>query len=73
MIPVRLYPYYLLAKLYLDMGLTEKACEMAEIVRNKTPKVESNAVTEMREELKNICSENVVRNESIDDENFDMQ
>jgi hypothetical protein len=34
------------------MGLSGKACEMAEIVLTKEPKVDSQAVREMREEMK---------------------
>lgn len=49
--PSRLYPYYLLAKLYAEMGLRDKAREMAKIVLTKEPKVDSQAVREMREEL----------------------
>lgn len=50
--PSRLYPYYLLAKLYAQMGLQSSAREMAMIVLTKEPKVDSQAVREMREELK---------------------
>jgi tetratricopeptide (TPR) repeat protein len=57
MLPSRLYPYYLLAKLYEEMELPEQACEMAKIVQTKEPKVDSNAVNEMREEMKKICIE----------------
>lgn len=56
MVPNRLYPYYLLAKLYVDMGLPNQACEMAKIVQTKEQKVNSQAVIEMREEMEKICT-----------------
>jgi tetratricopeptide (TPR) repeat protein len=52
LVPNRLYPHYLLAKLYYEMGLTEKAETEANIVLTKAPKVDSKAIEEMREELK---------------------
>ncbi len=57
MVPNRLYPYYLLAKLYVEMELHDQACEMAKIVLTKEPKIESQAVIEMREEMEKICTE----------------
>jgi len=54
-VPSRLYPYYLLAKLYDEMGDREKVCKMAELIQLKEAKVHSMAVNEMREELKSIC------------------
>jgi tetratricopeptide (TPR) repeat protein len=51
LVPTRLYPHYLLAKLYHEMGLKEKAEAETDIVLTKPPKVESIAVKEMREEL----------------------
>jgi tetratricopeptide (TPR) repeat protein len=53
-VPHRLYPWYLLCKLYAEMGLLEKAAETAEIVLTKEPKVQSLAVKEMREEVKEL-------------------
>lgn len=57
-IPERLYPYYLLAKLYTEPGFLnkEKAKQMATIVVTKPPKVHSKAVEEMREEMKLLLS-----------------
>jgi tetratricopeptide (TPR) repeat protein len=49
--PNRLYPHYLLAKLYYETGQKEKAEAETDIVLTKPPKVESTAVKEMREEL----------------------
>jgi tetratricopeptide (TPR) repeat protein len=51
LVPNRLYPHYLLAKLYYEMGLKDKAEYEINIVMTKPPKVESMAVEEMREEL----------------------
>jgi tetratricopeptide (TPR) repeat protein len=48
-VPSRIYPLYLLANLYVEMGETEKAQEIAQIVLTKEPKVQSTAVREMRE------------------------
>jgi uncharacterized membrane protein (DUF485 family) len=53
LVPNRLYPHYLLAKLYHEMGLKDKAEAETNIVLTKTPKVESKAVEEMRKELRN--------------------
>jgi tetratricopeptide (TPR) repeat protein len=50
--PSRLYPYYLLAKLYHETGDMEKFRKYAAIVQTKEPKVHSKAVEEMREELR---------------------
>jgi tetratricopeptide (TPR) repeat protein len=57
-VPHRLYPYYLLTKLYDEMGLKEKANETATIVLTKEPKVQSTAVREMREEVKRLTIRN---------------
>jgi tetratricopeptide (TPR) repeat protein len=51
LVPNRLYPWYLLTKLYDEMGLPDKVRETAEIVLTKEPKVQSPAVREMREEV----------------------
>lgn len=53
-LPGRIYPYYLLAKLYAECNRTDKVKEMAEIVLTKEPKVYSTAVKEMRVEMKNL-------------------
>jgi len=55
-VPSRLYPYYLLAKLYAETGDNQKAYEMATIVVTKEPKVHSQAVEEMRKEMKELCN-----------------
>jgi Lipid A core - O-antigen ligase and related enzymes len=53
-VPNRIYPYYLLALMYVDMGETEKVKEMVQIVLTKEPKVQSTAVKEMRIEMKKL-------------------
>ena len=55
-LPGRIYPYYLLAKLYAEPKYRqpEKLKYAAEIVLTKEPKVQSTAVREMREEVKNL-------------------
>jgi tetratricopeptide (TPR) repeat protein len=54
LLPIRLYPHYLLAKLYHEMGLPEKAKMEANIVLTKKPKVNSQEIVEMREEMKKL-------------------
>lgn len=54
-VPSRLYPYYLLAKLYDEMGDKRKVCQMAEFIQLKEAKIHSTAVNEMREEMRSIC------------------
>ena len=53
-VPNRIYPYYLMTLMYVDAGETEKAKTMAEVVLTKEPKVQSTAVREMRNEVKNL-------------------
>ena len=55
-LPGRIYPYYLLAKLYAEPKYRqlEKLKYAAEIVLTKEPKVQSTAVKEMREEVKKL-------------------
>ena len=54
MIPHRIYPLYLLALLYREMGDMEKARDMARQVIGKEPKVWSPAVEEMKTEMKQL-------------------
>jgi tetratricopeptide (TPR) repeat protein len=58
LVPNRLYPHYLLAKLYHEMGLNDKAEAETNIVLTKPPKVESMAIEEMREELRELKTKN---------------
>jgi tetratricopeptide (TPR) repeat protein len=54
LVPSRLLPYYLLAKLYDETDRREQALAMAEIVLTRKPKVHSQAVDEMREEMEKL-------------------
>jgi hypothetical protein len=58
LVPNRLYPHYLLAKLYYEMGLKDKAEAEINIVLTKPPKVESMAVKEMKDELIKLKTKN---------------
>ncbi|MDR1584409.1 MAG: O-antigen ligase family protein [Prevotellaceae bacterium] len=58
-VPHRLYPYYLLTKLYHEMGLQDKVNEFADIVQTKEPKVHSTAIKEMKHEVKKMKVENI--------------
>lgn len=57
-LPGRIYPYYLLAKLYAvpKFRQPEKLKKMANTVLTKEPKVQSTAVREMREEVKKLST-----------------
>lgn len=58
-LPGRIYPYYLLAKLYAEPGFCqpEKLKEMKRVVLTKEPKVNSTAIRQMREEVKKMCND----------------
>lgn len=58
-LPGRIYPYYLLAKLYAEPEYQqpEKLKRMVEVVLTKEPKVQSTAVKEMREEVKKLLKQ----------------
>jgi tetratricopeptide (TPR) repeat protein len=60
-VPNRIYPWYLLANLYVETGELTKARATAEIVLTKEPKVHSAAVREMRENMKEIIPEKDIR------------
>lgn len=55
-LPGRIYPYYLLVKLYAEPGFhrPDRLQQMADKVLTKEPKVQSTAVREMRAEVKKI-------------------
>ena len=57
-VPNRIYPYYLLMKLFDEKGDEEKANQYAQIVLTKEPKVQSRAVEEMREEARKLKTKN---------------
>lgn len=58
-LPIRIYPYYLLAKLYSEPAYhkPEKMKHMGEIVLSKKPKVFSKTIKDMREEIKILLNE----------------
>ena len=60
-LPNRSYPYYLLVKLYAEKpeGVYDRAKleQAARMVMEKEPKVQSTAIREMREEVKNLLDE----------------
>ncbi|MDR1919487.1 MAG: CDC27 family protein, partial [Tannerellaceae bacterium] len=58
-LPERLYPWYLLAKLYAepDFYQAEKLQAAIDSVLSKEPKVQSTAVREMREDVRKIINE----------------
>jgi signal peptidase I len=58
LVPSRLYPWYLLTKLYNEMGMKDKVNETVAIMLTKEPKVQSPAVNEMREEVKRLKAKN---------------
>ena len=55
-LPERIYPYYLLTKLYAEKAFfqEDKFIKAADAVLKKEPKVESTAIREMRTEVKNM-------------------
>lgn len=58
-LPERIYPWYLLTKLYADPNFlnTEKMYNAAHQVLTKEPKIQSSAIREMREEVGKILNE----------------
>jgi hypothetical protein len=60
--PHKLYPLYLLAKLYDTAGEKEKAIKTAKSILNKKAKVESEAVEEIFQEMRKIQEKNVGSN-----------
>lgn len=54
----RIYPYYLLAKLYAipEYKNERKMKEMGNVVLHKKPKVQSNAIEEMRNEINKLMN-----------------
>lgn len=62
-LPERLYPYYLLAKLYAEPEFyqVDKLRAAASVVLAKKPKVESTAIREMREEVKKIIEKVITK------------
>lgn len=65
LLPERIYPYYLLTRLYADPAnyQPEKMRQAALAVLEKEPKVHSLAIREMRDEVKKILKDKEVINE----------
>ena len=63
-LPERIYPYYLLTKLYAepDFYQPEKLREAAQIVLTQKAKVESSAIQEMRKEIRKLVENKVTNN-----------
>lgn len=57
MIPNRMYPHYLLAKMYLEKGDKEKAIQKAQFILKMPVKVASSATQEMKNEMKTFLEE----------------
>jgi len=55
-VPNRLYPLYLLSKMYAEIGETHKAIETADRVFNHTILVPSKAIEEMKDTLKHLLN-----------------
>jgi O-antigen ligase len=56
--PSRLYPKYLLAKLYDETGQKTKAIEVAKELLEKDIKIESTAIEEIRDEMEKLTEKN---------------
>ena len=52
MVPNRIYPLYLLAKMYAESGQADKAIATANLVLDKEPKIFSSAVEEMKRDMR---------------------
>lgn len=65
LLPERMYPYYLLTKLYADSAnyQPEKMKRAAYAVLEKEPKVHSTAINEMRDEVKKILKSKEIEDE----------
>ena len=63
-LPERIYPYYLLTKLYAEPNFyqLEKLREAAQIVLTQKAKVESSAIQEMRKEIRKLVENKVTNN-----------
>ena len=64
-LPGRIYPYYLLAKLYAEPRFRqpEKLEEMRQVVLTKEPKVRSTAIRQMREEIEQLYKKEKEKND----------
>ena len=57
LVPSRVYPYFLLARLYAKKGDWQQASRMANQVLTKEPKVQSTAIDEMRSEMRKLIKD----------------
>ena len=58
-VPHKFYPLYLLAKLYEETGQNEKAVTIAREIMDKTVKIPSQAIEEIREEMQEILDKDI--------------
>jgi O-antigen polymerase len=72
MMPVMLFPRYLLAKLYHESGQHEKARQTAKEVLNSPVKVESSAIREMINEMSGLIKEHEHRTGIIMEKSFSV-
>jgi tetratricopeptide (TPR) repeat protein len=72
MVPHKFYPLYMLAKLYDETKQKEKAIAIAQEVMDKTVKVPSKAIEEIREEMQEILTTNK-ESETISDFKIDKE
>jgi O-antigen polymerase len=72
MMPVMLFPRYLLAKLYHESGQHEKARQLAKEVLNSPVKVESSAIREMINEMSGLIKEHEHRTGIIMEKSFSV-
>ena len=61
-VPSRIYPFYLLANLYSESGNTQLSLLAAQKVLKKEPKVQSTAVSEMREKMLKLIEKEEMNN-----------
>ena len=65
MIPARFYPLYLRAKLYEHTGQRKKMMQLAKRILNKTVKIPSRAIDEIREEMKELLNDAKLKEKSL--------
>jgi tetratricopeptide (TPR) repeat protein len=65
-VPSRIYPFYLLANLYSESGNTQLSLLAAQKVLKKEPKVQSTAINEMREKMRELIKKINKNQQSIE-------
>ncbi len=68
MVPHKFYPLYLLAKLYNESGQNQKAVVLARQLLDKEVKVSSQAIEEIKEEMREVIDSNTVGSNEIYEE-----